>query len=186
MTRMADDDDGAQVPPVTGGTGPLPSQQAGLSDLVRRLRAPKTDDPAFRILHNDLHVLSNALDAHRQTLAEFIVRQAALLDTRLVEGGTARFTGPFQFTAQTHDVEIIESIFVWLPATVANATLTLDDQVIPLMTNATNPAITRLENLGLPVRSDKRILTFDGSNTVAPYVLLVGRASPANIPGVLH
>jgi hypothetical protein len=149
-----------------------------------------SDKAKYRDIRNILlHILQVQQQQHK-ILEEEVLRSGALLNTNLKEGDRGGVldvstpTGTFKFTAQTHDVELVNTIIVRLPVTVTNPRLILDNGslVVPLQAG-----YTFLSNLLLPVVNIEREITWTNAQTTDTIAcLILATPAPGNMPGVLH
>lgn len=151
---------------------------------------PKEAESGYRTdkLEALLEALSGSMRDYHKTLTDYLCREYALLDTYLVEGSGVqnRYPNlgqqPWDFSAQTHDVELVTWLMAFFPGTATNPTLQLDDHIIPLPAGA----FTSIP-MSLPVRNHRRRIAWGNVQaTDQPFILLTARPAPANIPALLH
>jgi len=151
-----------------------------------KVKTAPEDRADFRILHNDLSVLTQAIQANTDTLSDFITNQTALLDSFITEVGTCPTenigTGSFSFNAQTADIELVTGLYAWFPTTATNCQVSLGSVNLPLA-----PGWSQLVDIQLLADRVKRVVTWDNEQaTDAPFVVLFTRPAPGGIPGTLH
>lgn len=130
-----------------------------------------------------LHELRAEREMWRDTLANFLNREASLADARLLEyvltDVTATQTLP-NWRAQTNDLEIVRGILVVLPVGTTSATLALGDKLVIPIQNT----MTCLSPLSWPIVGQKRQLTYAPAGQAM--ALVWADPAPNLVPGVLH
>lgn len=159
----------------------------GLEEL-RKARAKVNqapeDNPALRIIHNDMQVLTKSLDNNVAAITAFAETQSAMLATYITEVGKplSAGLGTYTFDAQTADIELVVGLYAWFPDTVTNAEIDLGTVQLPLA-----PGWSQLVDINLLADRVTRRVSWDNVQpTDTPFVVLFTRPAPGGIPGQLH